>query len=106
MVRRSWLVVFVLFCALIAVPALADAQPSLPFYAIGKTIIKLPRSVQPWLPVWSPNGRHIVFENQVNGTIWTAASTGHEVSCLTCSFRDAPKIVGGFDYVFPDERRL
>ena len=107
MVRRSLLLSILVFVLAVgAVPAVAWAKPSLPFYAIGKTVIKLPRTVQPWLPVWSPNGRHIVFENQVNGTIWTATSTGHKVSCITCSFRDAPKIEGGFDYVFPDEHRL
>ncbi len=107
MVRRLgllWALVVVLWVG--AAPAMASAKPSLPFYAIGKTVIKLPRSVQPWLPVWAPNGRHVVFENQVNGTIWSATTSGHKVSCLTCSFRDAPKIEGGFDYVFPDERRM
>ena len=86
--------------------ARAVAQPSLPFYAIRRTTIAVPESVQPWLPDWSPDGRNVVFENQVNGAIWMANVRSRGVHCITCGLRDTPRIEGGFHFVFPDERRL
>jgi hypothetical protein len=73
--------------------------------------------VQPWLPTWTPDGSHIIFQNQLDGTTWvTGARRGPKgkakkkrtagARCITCSFPDRPEIHGGFTYAFPDGRRL
>jgi hypothetical protein len=109
-VRRGGRGAWAAFIATTAIASSALATPAaafakLPFYPIHRIAISVPKTVQPWASVWSPDGRHIVFENQLNGAIWSASAEGR-VSCITCSFRDAPNIEGGLHYVLPDEQRM
>jgi hypothetical protein len=87
-----------------------------PFYPIDLQKLQVPRGVQPWLPTWTPDGSHIVFQNQLDGTTWVTSKDGGRrgkskkrkarALCITCSFPDRPDIHGGFTYAFPDGRRL
>jgi hypothetical protein len=91
---------------LAAAASAASAAAALPFYPIHREQISVPASVEPWLPTWTAKGDHIVFQNQLDGTTWTVSKNGGDARCITCGFADRPKIVGGFTYAFPDERRL
>ncbi len=84
----------------------ASAQTKPPFYPIDKKTIKVPGDVQPWLPTYSPDGKNIVFQNQLDGSTWTTSKKGKGTRCITCGFADRPAIIGGFTYVFPDNKRL
>jgi len=84
----------------------ASAKGKIPFYPIEKQALKVPDGVQPWLPTWSPDGKHIIFQNQLDGSTWTTSKNGKGTTCITCGFSDRPDIIGGFTYAFPDNRRL
>lgn len=76
------------------------------FETIHHDIILLPEGVEPWAPTWAPDGRHILFNNIVDGTQWIATPDGRTVSCLSCDKPDIAKIPGAFSYIFPDNRRM
>jgi hypothetical protein len=76
------------------------------FYPIEREHLQVPDGVQPWLPTWTPDGSHIIFQNQLDGTRWFAGKKGQKPTCITCGFADDPEIIGGFTYAFPDDKRL
>lgn len=86
-----------------------DSTPP-PFVPITYIRLPLPSDVQPYGPSWMPDGRHILFQNQLDGHTWVIDSDGKDLRCLTCSFSDdpGPSMQGGllFVYSFPDEKRL
>jgi hypothetical protein len=95
-----------LLCAVFAAGARAATTP---FYAIDDDPIAVPGGVQPWLPTYTPDGRTVVFQNQLDGTTWTVPASGAgagAAQCVTCGFADRPSIDGGFTYAFPDGKRL
>jgi hypothetical protein len=83
-----------------------------PFYPVDLQKLAVPKGVQPWLPTWTSDGSHIVFQNQLDGTTWVTSGKAKggkkktRALCITCSFPDRPDIHGGFTYAFPDNRRL
>ena len=77
-----------------------------PFYAVQREYVKVPAGVMPWDPSWSPDGTHILFQDDNGGYEWIANADGTGVHCLTCGMSDHPAIVGGFSYIFPDNRRM
>ncbi|HUA45499.1 MAG TPA: hypothetical protein VMA77_09750 [Solirubrobacteraceae bacterium] len=77
-----------------------------PFYAIQREYLPVPQGVMPWGPSWSPDGTHILFEDYHSGGEWLANADGSGVYCLTCAWQDNPDIIGGFSYIFPDNRRM
>ncbi len=89
--------------ALGAPPASASQTP---FYAIEREHLPVPKGVMPWDPSWSPDGRHILFEDDNHGGEWLANADGSHVHCLTCKWSDSPTIIGGFSYIFPDNKRM
>jgi hypothetical protein len=76
------------------------------FEVIYHDIVQLPANVEPWAPTWAPDGRHILFNNIVDGTLWLADQDGGNAFSLTGDMDDVPKIAGAFSYVFPDEKRV
>ncbi|HWC85018.1 MAG TPA: hypothetical protein VG388_00665, partial [Solirubrobacteraceae bacterium] len=91
--------------------AVARATPSPePFVAIHYLRLPVPAGIQPYGPSWMPDGRHVLFQNQVDGRTWMIDSDGKGLRCITCSFSDdpGPTMDGGlfFVYSFPDEQRL
>jgi hypothetical protein len=92
--------------ALWALLAAGSAQAATPFYAIDHQPVATPKGVQPWLPTYTPDGRSIVFQNQLDGTTWMVGAHGGKPRCVTCGFADRPEIRGGFTYAFPDGQRL
>jgi hypothetical protein len=106
-------VAVVLACAVNSVAAAAAPHARSgprPFIPIHYLRLALPSSVQPYGPDWTPDGRHIVFQNQVDGRTWMIDADGRNAHCVTCSFSDdpGPTMEGGlfFIYAFPDEKRL
>lgn len=100
-----------LAAALAFAPATASAKgkgkDKPPAYVpIERQNLKVPDGVQPWLPNWTPDGSHIVFQNQLDGTTWVTSKKGKGTKCVTCDFGDRPEIYGGFTYAFPDDKRL
>jgi hypothetical protein len=81
-----------------------------PFVPIHYIRLPLPSSVQPYGPDWMPDGRRILFQNQVDGRTWMIDASGRNAHCVTCGFSDdpGPNMEGGlfFVYSFPDEKRL
>ena len=103
---RSVALVLGLGALLAGVGAAVCAAATPPFVPIDKTRIKVPKGVQPWLPTWTQDGTHIVFQNQVDGTSWITRNDGAGTKCISCDFTDRPAIFGGFTYAFPDGKRL
>ena len=69
---RRTSIVFMAAALLLATGA-AAAQASKvkpPFFPITHERLAVPAGVQPWLPNWTPDGSHIVFQNQLDGTTW------------------------------------
>jgi hypothetical protein len=88
--------------------AAAGAQPP-PFLPITYEHLPVPAGVQPWGLSWFPDGRHVLFENEVDLSLWAVGADGSDPHCLTCSFTDFPHVndkSGEFSYVFPDEKRV
>ncbi|HTX47565.1 MAG TPA: hypothetical protein VMD48_14880, partial [Solirubrobacteraceae bacterium] len=105
--RRTFLPLLVAAATIAAVPACAlAASKTPPFYAIQREYIKVPAGVMPWGPSWAPDGKHILFEDYHHGGEWLANANGTDVHCLTCSWHDNPDIIGGFSYIFPDNKRM
>ncbi|HWA65147.1 MAG TPA: hypothetical protein VG899_02100 [Mycobacteriales bacterium] len=81
-----------------------------PFVPVSYRRIDLPHRVQPWGMTWTPDGRHILFENQLDGyQAWVVRADGSRLRCITCGMSDAPRIggdVGAMMYAFPGDRRL
>ncbi len=77
-----------------------------PFFAIQREYLPVPKGVMPWDPSFSPDGTHILFEDDHHGGEWLADADGRHVHCLTCAWHDNPDIIGGFSYVFPGNRRM
>ncbi len=77
-----------------------------PYEAIDYQIIDLPTDVRPLYSSWSPDGKHIVFGNIMDGAIWMVGADGSDLTCVTCSMTDVPKIYSAFSYIFPDHKRL
>jgi hypothetical protein len=84
----------------------AFAQRPPAFLPIHHTTLALPPSIQPYGPSWMPDGRHILFQNQVDGRTWTIGADGRDLHCVTCGFGDDPAFAGGLNYAFPDQKRL
>lgn len=93
-----------------AAPARGESPSSaaaiVPFYAVQRERVDLPEGVMPWGPTWSPDGRHIVFQDYHGGGEWTADADGGNAHCLTCGWDDHPKMLPGFVYAFADNQRL
>lgn len=90
-----------------AVGAGAGAPP--PFIPIGHTYLPLPATIQPWGATWTPDGQHVLFENQLDYSVWTIGADGSGLDCLSCRVANFPKIPGNageFTYAFPDDKRL
>jgi hypothetical protein len=88
-------------------PARAAATP--PFIPISYQRLAVPATVQPWGLTWFPDGQHILFENEVDLSLWTVGANGNDPHCLTCAMSDFPKVTdtsGEFSYLFPDQQRL
>lgn len=101
--RRTILAVLAVAASL---PAAVPAAAATPFYAVDREYVDVPAGVMPWDPSFSPDGRHIVFQDDNAGFEWMANADGTGVRCLTCDMADHPEIVGGFTYVFPDNKRM
>ena len=68
----------------------ASASSKPPFYPIDKKTIKVPNDVQPWLPTYSPDGKHIVFQNQLDGSTWATSKDGRAPAASPASSRTGP----------------
>ena len=95
--------------AWVAIGATGTAQAAkkskTPFFAIDKDKIAVPEGVSVTFPQWSPDGKHILFQNTVDGTTWSAKRNGKDVRCITCGHADLPQDQVFF-YPFPDNKRL
>ena len=96
--------------AIAATPAHAQATGAPPsFIPIGHRYLPLPASIQPWGATWTPDGGHILFENQLDYSAWTIGADGSDLHCLSCQVASFPRIPGNsgeFLYAFPDDKRL
>jgi hypothetical protein len=100
---KASLAVVATVAALAASPAAASTTP---FYAVQRVHMRVPTGVMPWDPSWSPDGKHILFQDDNHGFEWFAKADGTGVHCISCRMPDHPKIVGGFSYVFGDNKRM
>lgn len=114
-----WMALMIVMCgtgsatAAAAMPAgsaaaSATATPP-PFVPITYQRLAVPSTVQPWGLTWFPDGRHILFENEVDYSLWTVGADGHGAHCLTCGMQDFPAVSdnsGEFSYVFGDAKRI
>jgi hypothetical protein len=111
-VRRGRLHAALAVLAVTATTALAAAAQGAapPFIPIHHEWLALPAGVQPYAPSWMPDGRHILFQNEVDGRTWIIGADGSDARCVTCDFADdpGPRLPGGlfFVYSFPDQQRL
>jgi WD40-like Beta Propeller Repeat len=92
--------------AALAASAAPASAAQTPFYAIQREHLPVPKGVMPWDPSWSPDGKHILFEDDNHGGEWLANANGSDVHCLTCKWSDNPAIIGGFSYIFPGNKRM
>lgn len=77
-----------------------------PFYPVTIHKIKVPEKVYPWLPTYTPNGKSILFQNQLDGNLWLSDVAGSQVRCITCNMQFPEVFDSGFTYVFPDMKRV
>lgn len=81
-----------------------------PFVPISYQRLHLPHSIQPWGATWTPDGRHVLFEDQMDGyQTWAVRANGTHLRCITCRISNAPKIsgdAGAMVYGFPGNKRL
>jgi len=77
-----------------------------PFYPVTVHKIKVPEKVYPWLPTYAPDGKYILFQNQLDSNIWLSDVAGSQVRCITCNMQFPEVLDSGFTYVFPDMKRV
>jgi hypothetical protein len=93
----------------LALTLAASAQAATtPFYAIDHHRIALPKGFQASTPIWTRDGRHLLFSN--HGQLYRIGADGKGLTCLTCTLPDNPKIAPAvqeaFKDVFPDGKRI
>lgn len=89
--------------SLITAQAIATTPP---FFPIQIQQIKVPEKVYPWLPTYTPDGKNILFQNQLDGNLWLSDLTGDDVKCLTCNMLFPEQFDSGFTYVLPDMKHI
>lgn len=87
------------------------AQPtatarSAPFEPVGFQTIQLPSGLIGDTPVFTTDGRHLLFDG--NGHLYIVGTDGAGLHCLTCRLRNAPTNVDNNDLISPfaDGKRI
>ena len=81
-----------------------------PFVPINKKIIQVPEGVQVGFPVYTKDGRHIVFtdvaKSPPKSNTWIVGADGKNLKCIDCGFADQPTGPYRDAIPFPDKKRL
>ena len=80
-----------------------------PFVPINKKIIQVREGVQVGFPVYTKDGRNIVFTDVANVAdvnSWIVGADGKNPTCITCGFSDRPTGPYRDAIPFPDKKRL
>ncbi len=90
LIAAGAVLVAVLLTGVLGAGAASASSAKPPFYPIDKKTIKVPNDVQPWLPTYSPDGKHIVFQNQLDGSTWATRRTERAPAASPASSRTGP----------------
>lgn len=108
LIRRAALIAGVAAAALGAGAATAAADDPPPFIPIELEKIPLPEGFQASTPIWTVDGRHLVFSS--GGQLYTIREDGTGLQCISCGLPNDPRIrpaaQEAFKDVFPDGRRV
>lgn len=79
-----------------------------PFIPIERQTIPLPEGFAASTPIWTQDGRHLLFSS--GGQLYTIREDGRGLQCISCGLPNDPRIVPAaqeaFKDVFPDGRRV
>jgi hypothetical protein len=87
----------------------ADAAERPPaFVPIELKKLKLPAGFEAGTPIWTEDGRHLLFSS--GGDLYVVGQNGKGLDCLSCDLADKPEIEPAvqeaFKDVFPDGKRV
>lgn len=77
-----------------------------PFYSVNIHKIKVPAKDYPWLPTYTPDGKSILFQNQLDGNLRLSDVAGSQVRCITSRMQFTEVFDSGLTYTFPDMKRV
>jgi hypothetical protein len=93
---------------LCAVPAASAAAAPPPFVPIHLEKIPLPKGFQASTPIWTLDGKHLLFSS--GGELYRIGQDGKGLRCLSCGVAGnphfEPAVQEAFKDVFPDGRRI
>jgi hypothetical protein len=105
--RKALTTALTLACLSIAATA-GSAQAAPPFIPIDLEAVKLPPRFQASTPIWTADGRHLLFSS--HGHLYLVGENGKGRDCLSCDLPDEPEIEPAvqeaFKDVFPDGKRI
>jgi WD40-like Beta Propeller Repeat len=107
---RRALIAFLSAACLLAAgfTATAHAGQPPPFVPIDQQRVKLPKDFQASTPIWTEDGRHLLFSS--GGDLYLIGQNGKGLDCLSCGLADKPEIEPAvqeaFKDVFPDGKRI
>jgi len=108
MQRTLTILMTVAVAALISAGAAEAKRTPPPFVPIEHETIKLPKGFQASTPIWTQDGRHLLFSS--GGELYLIAANGKGLSCISCDLEDKPEIEPAvqeaFKDVFPDGKRI
>jgi len=88
--------------------ATAQAASTPPFVPVHHASIALPKGYQAGTPIWTKDGRHLLFS--AGGELHRIGADGKGLTCLSCGLPDHPKVEPAvqeaFKDVFPDGKRI
>lgn len=91
-----------------AAVGVADAAEPAPFIPIDLQTIPLPAGYAASTPIWTQDGRHLIFSS--GGQLHLVNEDGTGLRCISCGLSNDPRIVPAaqeaFKDVFPDGRRV
>ena len=106
--RKPMILLTTMFAALLMAGVAEAKRTPPPFVPIEHQTIELPAGFEASTPVWTQDGKHLLFSS--GGDLYLIGANGKGLGCISCGMDEKPEIEPAvqeaFKDVFPDGRRI